>query len=267
MNTNNNPSKARVKLDEIVKSLFTVSRKVLILLMNGLFNENYDIESTEITIGNNEFISNNFDTITGDLFVKILEENKKPFHYHIEIQTKNDTTMVIRAFEYAFQKAKELSKYEYSNSNNDEIVIIIPKQIVIFIEQNNRIKDELKMKIIFPDGKEVKYKIPVMKYWEYTDNDLLKNKMYPLLPLQIFKLRYQMEQIKRNKIENKEQKQQEIIIKAKETAEIIAKEAEQLYNNKEINGEDYHKILLAIASIIEYVNTNYGDNQSLEEEE
>ena len=137
---------------------------------------------------------------------------------------------------------------------------------MIFIEQNNRIKDELKMKIIFPDGKEIKYIIPVMKYWEYTDNDLLKNKMYPLLPLQIFKLRYQMEQIKRNKIDNKEQKQQETITKAKETAETIAKEAEQLYNNKEINGEDYHKILLAIASIFEYLNNKYGDNQSLEEE-
>ena len=137
MKTNNNPSKERVKLDEIVKSLFTVSRKVLIGLMNGLFNENYDIESTEITIGNNEFITNNFDTISGDLFVKILEENKKPYHYHIEIQTKNDTTMVIRAFEYAFQKAKELSKYEYENNNKDEIVIVIPKQLITRIIHEN----------------------------------------------------------------------------------------------------------------------------------
>jgi len=97
------------------------------------------------------------------------------------------------------------------------------------------------MRIIFPDGQELKYNILIMKYWEYTDNDLINNKMYPLLSLQIFKLRYQLEKIKRNKVEYKQEKLQDIIIKAKETAEIIAKESEQLYDNKEITGADYIK--------------------------
>jgi hypothetical protein len=41
--------KERVKLDEILKSLFNVSKKVLIKMMNSLFNESFDVEMTEIT--------------------------------------------------------------------------------------------------------------------------------------------------------------------------------------------------------------------------
>ena len=91
----------RVKLDEILKSLFAVSKKVLITMMNSLFKENFDVEMTEITFENNEFVSDDYDIIRGDLFLKISKENK-PYHYHIELQTKNDTTMVIRMFEYGF---------------------------------------------------------------------------------------------------------------------------------------------------------------------
>ncbi|SDG58037.1 hypothetical protein [Desulfosporosinus hippei] len=37
----------RVKLDEILKLLFTVSSKVLVNMLNSLFKENYVAEATE----------------------------------------------------------------------------------------------------------------------------------------------------------------------------------------------------------------------------
>jgi len=46
----------RVKLDEILKSLFTVSSKVLINMLNSLFKENYDAEATEVSFASNEFV-------------------------------------------------------------------------------------------------------------------------------------------------------------------------------------------------------------------
>ena len=58
----------RVKLDEILKSLFAVSKKVLITMMNSLFKENFDDKMTEITFENNEFVSDDYDIIRGDLF-------------------------------------------------------------------------------------------------------------------------------------------------------------------------------------------------------
>ena len=247
----------QVKLDEILKSLFAVSKKVLITMMNSLFKENFDAEMTEVTFENNEFVTDEYDIIRGDLFLKILQE-QKPYHYHIELQTTNDSTMVIRMFEYGFKKAKELTKYE----GIEETVIYIPKQLVIFIEQNRNIKKELQMKLIFPNGQEVKYVVPVMKYWEYDDKDIIEQKIYPLLPLQVFKLRHKMEQAKRNK----ELGLKETVIEAKQVAEIIAKDGKWLYDNGEINGDDLHRILLAIGNLFEYLNNRYGDDKGLEEE-
>ena len=47
---------------------------------------------------------------------------------------------------------------------------------------------------------------------------------------------------------------------------MIAKEAKQLYDRTEINGDDLHRILLAIANLFEYLNQRYGDNEVLYEE-
>ena len=249
-----------VKLDQILKSLFNVSKKVLIGMMNSLFKENYDVENTDITFENNEFVTDDYDIIRGDLFLKISKE-EKPYHYHIELQTKNDDTMVIRMFEYGVKKAKEILR----NNPEDEKVIYIPKQLVMFIEENKNIKDELKMKLIFPDNQEINYIVPVLKCWEYDDKRIIEEKMYPLLPLQVFKLRYKMESIKRNKNNNVKQLDKEIL-EAKEVAEIVAREGRKLYDNNEIDGEDLHKILLAIGNLFEYLNKKYGDDEKLSEE-
>ena len=255
----------RVKLDEVLKSLFNVSKKVLIEMMNSLFHENYDIDSTEITFENNEFVTDDYDIIRGDLFLKISNDNK-PYHYHIELQTKNDKTMVIRMFEYGFKKAKELSRCESDNdSSDDETIIYIPKQLVMFIEENRNIKDELKMKLVFPDGQIVNYKVPVLKCWEYDDKRFIEEKMYPLLPLQIFKLRHKMDSIRRRSNGDKN-KLNEAILNAKELAQTVAKESKNLYDQEIIDGEDLHKILLAVGNLFEYLNDKYGDDKKLNEE-
>lgn len=163
-------------------------------------------------------------------------------------------------FEYCFKKAKEISR-----NSEEETVIYIPKQIVIFIEENKNINNELKMKLIFPDKQEVNYIVPVLKCWEYDDKIIIEEKMYPLLPLQIFKLRYKMESVKRS-IDNDKSKLTKVILKAKEMAEIVAKEGKELYDKGEIDGEDLHRILLAIGNLFEYLNKKFGYNEKLNEE-
>lgn len=256
---------SRVKLDEVLKSLFNVSKKVLMGMMNSLFHEDYDIDSTEITFANNEFVTDEYDIIRGDLFLKISNDNK-PYHYHIELQTKNDKTMVIRMFEYGFKKAKELARCEGKNSSeDDETTIYIPKQLVMFIEENKNIKDELKMKLVFPDGQIINYRVPVLKCWEYDDKRFIEEKMYPLLPLQIFKLRYKMESINRRTNGDKNKLKEEIL-NAKELAQVVANESKSLYDEEKIDGEDLHKILLAVSNLFEYLNTRYGDDKELNKE-
>lgn len=113
-----------------------------------------------------------FDTLRGDVFFDILNNQSRKISYHLEFQTRNDSTMVIRMFEYGFKKGKEQS------SNRDDFkTIYFPKQKVIFIERNKNIKDVIKLKIVLPDEQSFIYSVPVMKYWEYTDKELIENRV------------------------------------------------------------------------------------------
>ena len=165
-------SNEKVKLDEILKFLFSTSKKVLVNLLNGIFQENFNADEVNLSVSNNEFIMDTFDTLRGDVFFDILNNQSRKISYHLEFQTRNDSTMVIRMFEYGFKKGKEQS------SNRDDFkTIYFPKQKVIFIERNKNIKDVIKLKIVLPDEQSFIYSVPVMKYWEYTDKELIENRV------------------------------------------------------------------------------------------
>ena len=61
-----------------------------------------------------------------------------------------------------------------------------------------------------------------MKYWEYSDEELREKKMYPLMPLQLFKLRKELEKA-HNK--NDLNKIKELSNNAKVLASKLAKES------------------------------------------
>ena len=102
--------KREVKLDEVLKFLFSTSNKVLVKLLNGIFNENFSVDEVELTVSNNEFVEDDLGILRGDMFFDILNKDYNKASYHIEFQTKNDNTMIVRMFEYGFKKGKEQLK-------------------------------------------------------------------------------------------------------------------------------------------------------------
>lgn len=178
--------KERIKLDEVLKFLFSTSNQVLVKLLNGVFNETYNPEEVEIAVSNNEFIEDDLGILRGDIFLDLINQKQDKVSYHIEFQTKNDTTMVVRMFEYGFRKGKEQARQNKEKADGIK-TIYFPRQKVIFFEENRNIEDILNLKIIFPNDQEIIYKVDVIRYWEYTDEELREKKMYPLLPLQLFK--------------------------------------------------------------------------------
>ena len=253
-----------VKMDEILKVLFGVSKKVLLAMLNSLFEENFDAESTSITYENSEFVSDDYDIIRGDLFLKLQADPDKPYHYHIEFQTRHEAGMVIRMFEYGFGKGKELAELS-GDTAGDEVVIHIPNQIVIYIEQNENIPDELKLLLVFPGGESYRYHIPVMKYWEYSTEELINRRLYPLIALQVFKLRHKLEQIKRRSGDTEEQLKS-VILEAKDVAIAVATEERRLNQEGIITTDDLHSILKATNSLFMYLNKRYANIDQLNEE-
>lgn len=253
-----NNSKEKVKLDEVLKFLFSTSHKVLINLLNGIFNETFNEDEVDLTVSNNEFIEDTLGVIRGDMFFDILKKDTDKVSYHLEFQTKNDNTMVIRMFEYGFKKGKENSK------DDDNIrTLYFPNQKVIFFEENKNIDDVLNLKIVFPNDQNILYSVEVLKYWELTEEELIRKKMYPLIPLKLFSLRKELELAQRK---NDILRINQLSIIAKDLATKLANESRNLFCDNEILGEDFHKMLLAIQNLIEYLNRNYFNDDKLEEE-
>ena len=252
--------KEAVKLDEVLKSLFSTSKKVLINLLNGIFDENFHEDEVGITIANNEFIKDSYEVIRGDMFFEIDPLIDKKMYYHLEFQTINDKSMAIRMFEYGFKKAQENSIVD---STSNVRTICFPNQKVIFLEENRNIEDSVDLRILFPGDKEFIYSIGVIKYWEFTEEELLRRKMYPLIPLQLFNLRKELKKVQEK---NDIHRMHELSHIAKNLAEKLMNESKDLFDKNEILSEDFHKMLLAIDNLISYLNRNYLNEDKLEDE-
>ena len=121
--------KEKVKLDEVLKFLFSTSNTVLLKLLNGVFEEDFEPEEVELTVSNNEFVEDDLGILRGDVFFDILNKDSNKVSYHIEFQTKNDNTMVVRMFEYGFRKGKEQLKDFKELKNNPKVrTIYFPRQ-------------------------------------------------------------------------------------------------------------------------------------------
>lgn len=105
-----------------------------------------------------------------------------------------------------------------------------------------------------------------MKYWEYTDRDLIQKKLYILLPLQIFKFRKELERVSKTKSKDKINHLDAILDKAKEMAFSIMNYSKELYDSNEIYDSDFEKILLAVENLIKYINDRYVNNKKVQEE-
>lgn len=254
-------AKEKIKLDQMMKVLFKLSKRVMVNLLNALFNEDYDYTKVSIEYSNSEFVDDDFDRLYGDIFITVRTENKS-FSYHIEFQTLNDNSMAIRMFRYGFEKAVERA----GDSTNEEITLYYPKQLVIFLEENKNVKDELYFKLRLPDGQEIRFGVPVLKYWEYSAEDLKDKKMYALLPLQVFKSRKRVKTIYNNDNISYEDKGKLINIEFKKLIEVVKATInvlDELYNSHEIIGTDLEKILRVLKNISEYLYNKYGEYSSV----
>jgi len=255
--------KSRAKIDEIMKYLFGVSKETLIKMLNSLFKQNFSVENAAIIQTNSEFVDDNFDITRGDLFFRVIDESK-PHNFHIEIETRPNGNMTIRVLEYDIKKADENQRL---NNKCGIKRYILPKSIVIHIEKGNNIPDcyEFEIVDVKPDGTEeiIHRVVPVIKYWELSHEDLVEQKLYPLLPMQIFLLRSELKKFAGEKdSENK----RAVIEQIKKMTEKIIIEVFNLTEEGIINKDDDNKIVTALNKLIQYLNKQYNFDETLNQE-
>jgi len=256
---NNHERRENVQLDEIMRLLFDMSKETLVNMLNGLFNEKFNPDFVDIIKDNAKFVNEQLEIIEGDLFLRVTKSHARPYLFHIEFQTGEDKTMAIRVLRYDLSKANE---NQYLNGNNNEIILYMPQSLVIHIEAHENIPNEYRAVIVFADGDTKEFKVPVLKYWELSDEYLIKHNLFPLLPLKIFLLRAELDKLTKN---NDVRAKQAAILKARDTAEKIAKEAAELNNSGRLIDEDFKKVLIAIANLFIHLNNRYKVDESINE--
>jgi hypothetical protein len=152
-----------------------------------------------------------------------------------------------------------------------KFIYVLPKSIVIHIEKSESIPREYKTKIIDvkQDGTEevITRVIPVIRYWELSYEELIAQKLYPLLPMQIFLFRNKLKKFSETKISERNQKEkQEVIQDIKNLTEKITVEIRKLKTENTISHEDAGKIVTALNKLIVYLSKLYNFDKDLNDE-
>ncbi|OXS55541.1 hypothetical protein B1A99_22730 [Cohnella sp. CIP 111063] len=262
--------KEKLKLDQMMRVLFRLSKRLTVQLVNGLFGEQFANEEVKsIHYGNAEFIMDGYDRIVGDLFLKLVTV-RGTFQYHVEFQTLNDQSMVIRMFRYGFEKAVEVAAGTDDGSGggrNGMALLAFPRQIVIFLEENEAVGDELAFRLLLPSGVETVYTVPTMRYWTLTPRDLQERRLFALLPLQVFRSRKSMRGIADSHRSDEEKRRlfaqefERLKTTIGQTLDVIR----ELHHQRLLRLGDIDRLLQVLDNILKYLYNRYGNDQQTEE--
>ncbi len=134
-----------IRLDHIMRTLFRLSKRTVVRLINGLFHESFRVEEVKLRYANSRFITDRLGTVEGDAFLTVeVEVSGIQKEFHVEFQTLNDSAMAVRMFEYGFRHALEHYR-SASTAQTETIDLFFPRQLVIFLEENERIGETVEL--------------------------------------------------------------------------------------------------------------------------
>lgn len=183
---------SRTIFDDVFRTMVEKLPYLAVPLINEVFETSYP-ENVEITQLRNEHQQEDGEIITDSCLLI----GKKM--YHIECQSTDDTTMVIRMIEYDFAIG-----IEHAEKQGRRYRIVFPKSCVLFLRSSGNTPDYLEADVVFPDGNTYLYSIPTIKMADYTKDSIFEKNLLMLLPFYV--MRYEKEA--HNFSENPEKMQQ-----------------------------------------------------------
>lgn len=201
--------------------------ELIVPVLNEIFGTNYPLD-VPLEQLRNEHQTLNGEKIT-DSYFRIGKKG-----YHFECQSTGDSKMVIRMVEYDFAISIENVKKE-----NGIFRMRFPHSAVIYLRGTR--KKSLRMELIMPDGKIVRYQVPVLCVQKYTKDEIFQKKLLFLLPFYI--MRYEKDKKKINKSETE-------LHKLLEEYESILQHLDKILYDQ---GAIYGRLLELIKEISDYI--------------
>ena len=147
--------------DDVFQTIKEKMPELVIPLINEAFGTTYALD-VPILRGENEHHTANGKIITDSYL--IIGSRK----YHLECQSTEDSTMILRMVEYDFAIG-----LEYAEKEDGIYQFRFPHSCVLYLRGDNS-KDCMNLKLVFPDGQSVNYKVPVLRMQWYSLEELLE---------------------------------------------------------------------------------------------
>ena len=198
--------------DDVFRTLLTDCTELIIPVVNEIFHTKYTGKEKICLLQNEHFIKlpdgSEQERITDSSF-EIISDSVTEKHsygqtanftkgtlrnrYHIECQSSEDGSMIIRMFEYDTQLALE-NKELISNS----LTVRFPDSAIVSLRHTKNTPDSMTITVLTPGGK-VTYSVPVLKIRHYTTNELFEKKLFFLIPFHIFVYEKDFNELETNK--------------------------------------------------------------------
>ena len=234
--------------DRIFKAGISLSKKSVILFINGLFGTDYPVDS-EVTYNWTEFVGNkDLGKVLADTIITINQMDG----YHMEVQLKGEN-VILRMLEYGFrQSLRGVKEIRNPETGEEEYSIRYPRQMIIYLDKADKIPDEFPVRISFQGEESYTYRIPVLHFQEKSISEIQKDHLYILLPFKLLSMRHEMERAENR---TKDRINQLIHIYRDDILSIIS----QAYESGDLEVDDWFALKNMTHRLTEHLYRKYAD--------
>ncbi len=192
-----NTTKDEKKLNEIIKRILLLDNNIpLIEFINFIYDDDLSINTRIEYIEDKDIINdNNFTSIKNSKsnIIILVEDEYRKFGCQIQIETRDDQNIaiiinkinLINNCDNILSFSKKKKEYERDDMDKDSREIYT--KCLIMLNCNIEIPDVYEFEYDI-DGKNIEYKMNIIKSWKYDFKQLYENKIYLLIPIKVLDL-------------------------------------------------------------------------------
>ncbi len=166
--------------DRASKRCLSLSKRGTIMLINGLYDKNYPLDS-QVDYNWTEHQDGDLRKTLADTIITVNRSDA----YHMEIQMYKDKEIVLRVFEYGYRHA-------LMNRNGGD-VLIFPNPKIIYLYEDGDAPEYQELLIDFGSQGVFRYRVSTCKYLSMSMEELQNRQLIVLLPFQLLRLRKAIE--------------------------------------------------------------------------
>ena len=247
--------------DRIFKRIITLSSPTVINFINGIFEEDYPLDS-ELTYNWTESVDDKLKKTIADTIITINRTDS----FHIEAQMyKDDNSIMLRMFDYGYNHSKKRPEDIYDDDGiRCGVKLIFPKQIVIYLDSSKHIPDSYIITLVVEGDKEFSYSVPTIKFQDADMSEVIRKHMIILLPFKLLKIRERFKkEYESYTINGDNERLKNIVQELRDIYERdIIKTIEASFKNEEISRHDMEVLIKLTIRLFDHLYSKYS---SLEE--